>query len=80
MTSLASPATTFARPRLVRRAAVLSLAGIGIMALMAYLIWSGYREAIRGAEITTRDYALVIEERLDATLRRTDAQIGRAHV
>src|ERR1700675_2167581 len=43
------------------------------MALLGYLIWSGYQEAIHAAETTTRNYAAIIETRLDATLRRADA-------
>jgi PAS domain S-box-containing protein len=46
-----------------------------LMALMGYLIWSGYQEAIRVAEITTRNYAAILEARLDATLRRADADL-----
>lgn len=44
-------------------------------ALMGYLIWSGYREAIHTAETTSRNYAAIIEARLDATLRRADADL-----
>jgi hypothetical protein len=39
------------------------------------LIWSDYHEAIHDAENTTRNYAAMIETRLDATLRRTDADL-----
>ena len=45
------------------------------MALLGYLIWSGYRERIHSAETTTRNYAAIIEARLDATLRRADAEL-----
>jgi len=55
--------------------ALLSVAALAVMALMGYLIWSGYREAIRTAETTSRNYAAIIEARLDATLRRTDAHL-----
>jgi len=53
--------------------AVLGAAVLAVMTLVSYLIWSGYREAILAAEMTSRNYAAVIEARLDATLRRADA-------
>ena len=67
---------------------------LGMMVLLGHLIWSGYREAFHAAEATTRGYAAILEARLDATLRRADAElqqvardlpvealkIGRAHV
>ena len=43
--------------------------------LSGYLIWSSYREVIHTAEATTRSYAAALEARLDATLRRTDAEL-----
>jgi PAS domain S-box-containing protein len=46
-----------------------------VILLLAYLIWDGYGEAIRVAETKTRDYASVLEARLDATLRRTDSDL-----
>lgn len=54
---------------------LVSVATLAVMVLMAYLIWSGYREAIRTAETTSRNYAAIIEARLDATLRRADADL-----
>jgi hypothetical protein len=45
------------------------------MALMGYLIWSGYQEAICTAETTTRNYVAIIEAQLDATLRRVSHPI-----
>ena len=56
-----------------RLVGLLGLAVLAVTALMGYLIWSGYQEAVRGAEITTRNYAAILEARLDATLRRADA-------
>ena len=50
--------------------------GVGMLtmlALMTYLIWSGYRDAIKDAETRTKDYAEILEARLEATLRRADA-------
>ena len=53
----------------------LGAGALAVMALMGDLIWSGYREAIHAAETTTRNYAAIIEARLDATLRRADADL-----
>jgi PAS domain S-box-containing protein len=58
-----------------RLAALLGVALLAVLALLAYQIWSGYREAIVTAETTTRNYAAIIEARLDATLRRADAHL-----
>ncbi len=55
--------------------AVLSVIVLAVMALLGYLIWSGYQEAMREAGTTTRNYAAIIEARLDATLRRADAEM-----
>jgi len=73
--------TTLARPGITdpghrgKLIVLVSVATLAVMALMVYLIWSGYREAIRNAETTSRNYAAIIEARLDATLRRTDADL-----
>ena len=42
---------------------------------MAYLVWVGYHDAIRAARTATFNYAAIIEARLDATLRRADADL-----
>jgi hypothetical protein len=55
--------------------ATLSVAAFAVISLLVYLVWSGYRDAIQNAESTTRNYAAIIEARLDATLRRTDADL-----
>jgi len=55
--------------------ALLGIAALIVMTLMAYLIWSSYQDAIRTAETTTRNYAAIIEARLDATLRRADGDL-----
>ena len=48
---------------------------LGMMVLLGHLIWSGYSEAIHAAKTTTRGYAAILEARLDATLRRADAEL-----
>lgn len=48
---------------------------LAALTLMGYLTWSGYQTAIHAAETATRDYAATIEARLDATLRRADADL-----
>ena len=53
----------------------LGASALAVMALMGYLTWSGYQAAIHAAETTTRNYAAIIEARLDATLRRADADL-----
>ena len=70
-----SPAGVLSNGRRDRRSLIvpLGIAALAVMALMSYLIWSGYQEAIRGAGTTTRNYAAILEARLDATLRRADA-------
>ena len=55
--------------------AFLSIAALAVMPVVGYLIWSGYQAAIRSAENTTRNYALILEARLEATLRRADADL-----
>ncbi|MFM9968803.1 MAG: ATP-binding protein [Burkholderiales bacterium] len=52
--------------------------GIGaltVVALIGYLIWSGYVEAIRLVQTSSRNYAAMIEARLDATFRRAEAHV-----
>jgi PAS domain S-box-containing protein len=54
--------------------------GVGVLAVMTligYLIWIGYQQAIQSAETTTRNYAAIIEARLDATLHRADAELHK---
>ena len=46
-----------------------------MIGLVGHLIWSGYREAIRVAETTTRSYAALLETKLGDTLRRADAEL-----
>lgn len=48
---------------------------LAVMSLLGYLIWLGYQQAIQAAEITTRNYAAIMEARLEATLRRVEADL-----
>ena len=52
--------------------------GIGAMvglSLFSYLIGAAYQEAVQKTEIATRNYAAVIEARLDSTLRRIEGDM-----
>jgi diguanylate cyclase (GGDEF)-like protein/PAS domain S-box-containing protein len=51
---------------------VLLLPLVGAVAMIAYLLNSGYRDAIKGAETTGANLAAIIQSQLDASLRRTD--------
>ena len=53
----------------------LGTSALAVLLLLSYLIWSGYQERIRTAETTTRNYAAIIEARLDASLRSADAEL-----
>ncbi len=53
----------------------LLLGASAIVALIGYLIWSGYREAVTLAETTSRNYASMVEARMDATFRRAEAHV-----
>jgi two-component system, cell cycle sensor histidine kinase and response regulator CckA len=55
--------------------ALLGVVVLAAMLLFAYLIWSSYQEAIHEAETKTRNYSAIFETRLDATLRRADADL-----
>lgn len=75
MTKIFFPATdTRHSMRLITALAAVVLA---VMSLLGCLIWSGYREAKYEAETKTRNYAAIIEARLDATLRRADADLQK---
>lgn len=61
--------------------APLGITTLAVIVLMSYLVWSGFQEAMDEAGTTTRNYAAILEARLDATLRRADAIVlerGRA--
>jgi PAS domain S-box-containing protein len=64
------------RRRRRKQATLLAICVLAVMVLVGFQVWSGYREAIREAEIKTRNYAAIIEARLDATLRRADADVS----
>lgn len=53
----------------------LSSSVIAVVLLFCYQIWIGYREAIQAGEAKTKDYASVLEKRLNATLSRADADL-----
>ena len=55
----------------------LGVGAVAVMVILGYLIWSGYREAIRTAETTTRGYTATLEARLDASLRRAEAELQK---
>ncbi len=53
----------------------LGAGSLAVATLVGYLIWSGYRDALHAAEVKTSDYAEILDARLDATLRRADAEL-----
>ncbi len=48
---------------------------VGGLVLLAHVLWSGYREVWHEAQASARSHAELIEARLDATLRRLDAEL-----
>ena len=46
-----------------------------LLILLAGQLWASYRDQVRSAEVSTRNLASMFETRLDATLRRTDADL-----
>ena len=52
-----------------------ALAGASGLLLLGFLLWSDYRHDVRTAEATTRNYAAIIEARLEATLRRLQSDL-----
>jgi signal transduction histidine kinase/CheY-like chemotaxis protein len=56
---------------------VLGAGALAMSVILGYLVWSSYREVIRAAEVKTKDYAEILEAKLDATLRRADAELQR---
>ncbi|MBU0751839.1 MAG: PAS domain S-box protein [Gammaproteobacteria bacterium] len=60
------------------RRLLLTLVGVAILgasALIGYLIWSGQRELVAGAEQTTRSFTAMIDANIDSTLRRIDVTL-----
>ncbi len=53
----------------------LGAGSLAVAALVGYLIWSGYRDALHVAKVKTSDYAEILGARLAATLRRADAEL-----
>ena len=56
---------------MVQTGAVMLSAGV----LIGYLLWLSYHEAIQLGQVKTRDYALVLATRLDATFRRVESNL-----
>jgi hypothetical protein len=52
---------------------LLAVALLSLLAIIAYFLWSGHREAEHDSEITTQNLALTLESRLQGTLARVDA-------
>ena len=69
------PGNSARRGRQLWRALVFLVAG-GFL-LLSYVVWSAYRETRAEAEQSARNYAELIEARLDATLRRVDADLAQ---
>ena len=53
--------------------ALLGVVVLGVVLVMGAMIWIAREEALREAGTTARNYAAMVEARLDATLRRCDA-------
>jgi PAS domain S-box-containing protein len=56
---------------------MLGVTVLAVIILLLYQIRLSYRESILEAETKTRNYSAILEARLDATLRRTDAILQR---
>jgi diguanylate cyclase (GGDEF)-like protein/PAS domain S-box-containing protein len=56
----------------IRLVMLLGLAALGVMAVIASMLWNARQERLRDAGKTTLNYSSIIEARLDATLRRCD--------
>ena len=54
---------------------LLAVALLILVLLLAYQLWLSYRDQVKTAEINTSNFAAIFEARLDATLRRTDADL-----
>ena len=46
-----------------------------LLLLVVAQLWVSYQDQVKTAEISTRNLAAIFEARLDATLRRTDADL-----
>ncbi|MFZ2267510.1 MAG: EAL domain-containing protein [Azonexus sp.] len=56
--------------------ALVFLVAVGFL-LLAYIVWSTYRDTRAEAELTATNYAELIQARFDATLRRVDADLSQ---
>lgn len=54
---------------------LLPAAFLALLALLGGQLWISYQDKIRWAELGTRNIAAIFDARLDATLRRTDADL-----
>lgn len=70
-----APENYIRRGRQLWRVMVLLVAGSFLV--LAYNLWSAYRETRVEAEFAAKNYAELIETRLDSTLRRVDADLTR---
>ena len=55
--------------------ALLTASLLILILLASYQLWLSYDNQVRAAEVSTRNLAAIFETRLDATLRRTDADL-----
>jgi len=60
----------------IRLIAPVVTVGIASMALIGYLLWVSYGDALRDAETKTLNYAKILEARVDATMRRVDGVLA----
>lgn len=56
---------------------LLAVALLVLLSLLAYQLWLSYQDKLGSAETGTRNLAAIFETRLDATLRRTDADLQK---
>ena len=65
--------TNHTSPR--RLFAFVIVAAVAVLSLLSYLIWSGFQQAIRLAESTTRNGAAILAVQLNDVLRRADSDL-----
>jgi len=51
---------------------LLVIALFSLLGMLVYFLWAGYREAVRDAEVTTRNLVQVIESRVHSDIARID--------
>ena len=59
----------------LKRFGVVSLGVLFGLALIIYLTWSDHQDVLKATGDNVRDYAAILETRLDSTLRRADAEL-----